>query len=195
MNRIQDYYVLNQLDLPTIPWERYYHSTPLNKDILWTIKSEVLKGDDTNLPKKIGVTAKEAKAFGKNLYKQLDRGQMVYCYPYFCAVKSGIIDINYDRVAIEAVKDDIANLVSNHKVDVTMIFKDDDLDIIGDENFLTRDEVLELIDCSVSIKKQCAGDIEFGKNFMFHWSYVYETSTKKEPVGNKNLVFYKIKII
>ncbi|BCN28876.1 hypothetical protein [Anaeromicropila herbilytica] len=195
MNRIQDYYVLNCLDLPTIPWKEYYHSTKLSKDILWTIKSEKNKKNNTELPRMIGVTAKEAKDFGGKLYKELGEGEMVFYYPYFFAIKSGIIDINYDRVAIEAVKDDVDNLVRRNNVDMTMIFHDDDLEIFGDQDFLTQEEILELIDCAVKIKKQCAADIEYGKNFLLQWSYACYTSTRKQPIGKKNLMFHKVKVI
>lgn len=195
MNRIQDYYVLNCLDLPTIPWKEYYYSSRLNKDILWTIKSETRKDDKEELPRKIGVTAQEAKEFGGELYKDLKEGQMVFYYPCFFAIKSGIIDINYDRIAIEAVKDDISNLVKNNNVDVTMIFKEEDLEIHGDKDFLTQEEILQLIDCAVKIKNQCKTDIEFGKNFLFYWTYACCTDTKKQPVGKKNLMFFKMKVI
>lgn len=194
MNRIQDYYVLNCLDLPTIPWKEYYYSSRLDKDILWTIKSETRNDTSENLPRKIGVTAQEAKEFGVELYKDLKKDQMIFYYPYFCAVKSGIIDINNDRIVIESAKDDIDNLVKKNNVDVTLIFREDDVEIHGDKDFLTQEEIIQLIDQAVKIKKQCAKDINDGKNLLFHWTYACYTSVDKKPMGKKNLMFFKVKV-
>lgn len=46
---------------------------------------------------------------------------MVVYYPYFVAQKSGTLNIHLDKIIIEAVKDDLWNLVTDQKLDVSLI--------------------------------------------------------------------------
>lgn len=219
MKILQNYKILNQLDVPTIEWKQYYDTSMLEEELLWTIKLESKESDlyhskeskkeqtsliqklkeklvanDDREKAKIGVTAKEVKEFVKKNRKYQKEGELFLYYPYYTVVESGIIDINYDRVVIEAVKGTMNNLVVKNKVDVTLIFKEDDLQIEGEEYFFTKEEMLPLIDYSKNVRKMVAKDIDMGKNIQLYFSYFYKTSTMLEPVGEKKLLFYKFKI-
>ena len=195
MNKLQGFYALEKSNLPAVPWKKYKQGTKLDKALLWTIRSAVKEGDDLHLPRKIGVTAFEAEEFANELYSQLEAADMIIYYPYFIAVKSGVLDISSHRIAIEAVKDDLWNLVTYNKTDVTIIFEEDDLKMIGDDKFLTREELLELIDYCTIIKKLYSSDIADGKNVILEWSFAYESDINKKPLGEAKLVFYEIRTV
>ena len=119
MNKLEGFFELNRVGLPSVPWKEYNKNVSLDEDILWTIRSAVLSGKDFNLPRKVGVHASEANAFAENLVNKLrDNGMVVY-YPYFIAEKSGVMEVAADKVVIEAVKADLWNLVSYNDRDVT----------------------------------------------------------------------------
>ena len=227
MKILQNYVILNQLDLPTIEWKQFFDSTQLDDNLLWSIKVEngvtcTQKGSTLAEHKKnfplslltrikvaknqklwveapenalIGVDAETALKFGRlRTRNQYDNAAYVIYYPYYTVVKSGIIDINDQRTVIEATNGDIANLVKKNRVEMTMIFQDDDLQITGDEHFFSSDEMLSLIDYCKEVKKMVAGELEKNKNVQLYFSYMYQTSVTLKPVGEKSLIFYKFKI-
>ncbi len=195
MNKLQGFYALEKSNLPSVPWRRYDPSVQLNPEILWTIRCAVMAGDDLNLPRRIGVDSIEAKSFADALYDSLTPGDLIIYYPYFIAIKSGVLDISRQRIAIEAVKDDLWNLVTYHKKDVTILFEEDDLRLIGNTTFLTQEEIFQLIDYCSGIKGQFQEEIRMGKNVMLEWSYAYQSNRKKEPVGKAGLIFYEIRTV
>ncbi len=192
---LQNCYILDYLDLPTIPWMQCQTDTRLDDSILWTVKNEPFYGVKGYIYGKIGVTASEAMDYIKSQYETMERHRMLLCYPYFTASKSGTIDMTYERVAIEAVEGKIENLKKKHRVDETLLFREEDLEIFGEEEFLTRDETLEIIDYGCQLKKRFAGELEFGKNIIIYWSYVEETLRNMIPKGNPTLVFHQIKVL
>jgi hypothetical protein len=195
MNKLQGFYALEKSNLPAVPWRKYSKAVCFDPNLLWTIRSAVMKGDDLNLPRKVGVTAEEAQEFAQELYNKMKLDDLIIYYPYFIALKSGVLDISKNRIAIEAVKDDLWNLVTDNKTNVTIIFEEDDIKIKGDESFLTQDEIIQLIDyCSV-IKRQFYEEIASGKNVMLEWSYAQKSSIYKQPVGDVSLVFYEIRTV
>lgn len=195
MNKLQGFYELAKSNLPAVPWKKYEENTIFNAAILWTVRCAVTEGEDVNLPRKIGVNAKEAKAFAQELKGILKPGDMIIYYPYFIALKSGVIDITEHRTVIEAVKADLWNLVTYNQKDVTVIFEEDDVKIFGDEHFLTREEMIELVDyCSV-IKRQFHSELAKGKNVMLEWSYACKSDSNKQPVGEAGFVFYEIRTV
>jgi hypothetical protein len=195
MNKLQGFYALKKSNLPSIPWKKYEEDVSLNKNILWTIRTAVMQGDDLNLPRKIGVSACEAEAFAQELYNKLKPEDMIIYYPFFIALKSGVIDVSNHRIVIEAVKDDLWNLVTNNKTDVTIIFEDEDIKLKGDEKFLSQDEMIQLIDYCLSVKRQFSEEIVNGKSVMLEWSYAYESNLDKQPIGEASLIFYEIRTV
>ena len=218
MKIMQNHYLFDCLDLPTIEWKQYFPSTELDNELLWTIKIESKNTTENQLKKSkkddpiqkfirsipilnekkqtshIGIDAVSARKAGNRFYKKLNTGEIVLYYPYYTVLKSGIIDINKERTVIEATKGNIQNLVKGNKVDITMIFKDDDLEIIGNEKFFHLLETIELVDCCKKIKRRCARDIELGKNLQFYWSYVYKTNVYLKPEKELKLIMHHYKI-
>ncbi len=192
---LQNCYILDHLELPTIPWKQCQTTMLLDDSILWTVKNEPFYGENGYIYGKIGVTAREAMEYITTQYQSLPKRRMLLYYPYYTASKSGTIDMNYDRIAIEAVEGKIENLKKKNRVDETLLFQDEDLEIFGEEKFLTRQETLEIIDYGSMLKKKFAGDLEYGRNILFYWSYVEETLRNMIPKGNPSLVFHQIKVL
>ncbi len=195
MNKLQGFFALANSHLPAVPWKKYTKQTVLDNQVLWTIRSAVLQGDDLNLPRKIGVTAFEAKQFADQLLTTLNKDDMVIYYPFFIAQKSGVIEISDKRTVIEAVNEDLWNLVTYSKKDITIVFEDDDIKFIGNDQFLDEKELFELIDYCVTIKKRFISEISFGKSIFLEWSFAYQSDIQKRAIGDKNLVFYEIRTV
>ena len=195
MNKLEGFYALNDLRLPTVPWRQYKNDTILDDSILWTIRSAVLHGDDFNLPRKIGATANEAKEFAEILLNKLGENDLIIYYPFFIALKSGVIDISNDRIVIEAVADDLWNLVTYNKKNVTIIITDNDTLYIGDQGFLSQDEFNELLRFGYMIKRVFRNEIYSGHSILLEWSYSIKSDLNKKPIGEKKLVFYEIRTV
>ncbi len=220
MHVLQSDYILKTLELPTIEWKEYYPDAVLDENLLWSVKTEKIPGkshEDTELVKKkralfqfikdrrclkkkqrnslLGVDSKTAKAFAEKLKKQVNtKTHAIVYYPYYTVVKSGIIDINRERIVIEGTKGDVSNLTTHNYVEVTMIFKSDDLEIMGDETFFTKEETIPLIDYGKEIKKMATRDLELNKNLQLYFSYVYKTNIVLKLEGEIRLIFHKFKI-
>ena len=112
MNKLMGFLELKEMMLPSIPWKQYTGNEELSDDFLWTIRSAVYRGDDLNLPRSVGKDADESKKFADDLLRKINDNGMVIYYPYFVAKKSGTLEVRRDCVVIEAVKDDLWNLVT-----------------------------------------------------------------------------------
>ncbi len=192
---LQNSYILDYLDLPTIPWEPCHTTATLDDSILWTVKNEPYQPNQGKIYGRIGITSSEAKAYISSEYSNLKHKRMLIYYPYYTAVKSGTIDLSYDRIVIEAVEGKIENLKKNHRVNETIIFRQDSIEIFGDEDYMTREETLTLIDYAKQLKKRAATEIEFGKNLIFYWSIVQETKRNMIPRDETKLLFHQIKVL
>ncbi|MFV0341919.1 MAG: hypothetical protein ACK5JH_03380 [Anaerocolumna sp.] len=195
MNKLEGFIALRESGLPSVPWKEYHKDTILEDEILWTVRSAVAKGEDFNLPRKVGVCAKEAKEFADDLLNRFKENDLVLYYPYFIALKSGVIDISRDRIVIEAVKDDLWNLVTYNKKNVTIIFEHDNLDFVGDADFLSSEELNNLIDYCIIIKNKFPNYLLTGKSVLLEWSFACKTSLNKTCVGKQSLVFYEIRTL
>lgn len=220
MKILQYDYILKALDLPTIEWNQYFSNTNIPSGKLWSIKVEESPGktSETMVEVKqkksfvrfmkdrrwiqsqktnglIGVDAVAANTFGQKKIKQIRPSkQVIIYYPYYTVVKSGIIDINRQRIVLEGTKGDIDQMVVHNEICVTMIFGDDSLDITGNEHFFTQDEVLPLIDYAKHVRKVANKDLERNKNIQLYFSYVYETNELLQVEGESRLIFYKFKL-
>ncbi len=192
---LQNSYILDYLDLPTIPWEQCRTTSTLDDSILWTVKNEPYTADQGKIYGRIGITSSEAKAYISSQYENLERKRMLIYYPYYTAVKSGTIDLSYDRIVLEAVEGKIENLKKNHRVNETIIFREESIEIFGDENFMTREETLSLIDYAKQLKTRTGKELEFGKNLIVYWSIVQETKRNMIPRDKSQLLFHQIKVL
>ena len=195
MNKLEGFYALNDLRLPTVPWKQYKKDTILDDSILWTIRSAVVRGDDLNLPRKIGVSASEANNFAKMLLNKLGDNDLIIYYPFFIALKSGVIDISNNRIVIEAVAEDLWNLVTYNKKNVTIIITDNDISYVGDKEFLSETELNELLKFGFVIKRTFRDEICSGHSVLLEWSYSMKSDLNKRPIGKKSLVFYEVRTV
>lgn len=195
MNKLQGFMELRKSGLPAVPWQKYTSETTLDNTILWTIRTAVMEGDDQNLPRKVGVDAATATQFAEEISKTLPHGSLVLYYPFFIAEKSGVLEISPYRTVIETVAEDLWNLVTYNKRDLSIIFENDDIKFDGNEYFLETDEVNELIDYCVRIRRLYSSYLASGKSVFLEWSYAKKSDINKNSIGEKALVFYEIRTV
>ena len=128
-----------------------------------------------------------SKKYGEN-------GMVIY-YPYFVAEKSGTLNVFSNKVVIEAVKEDLWNLVTYSKRDVTIIETDDGREYDGDKDFLKADEIDQITSYVHEVKRMFRDDLLEGKSVFLEWSYAYNCDIKKRRTGNRYLVFYEVRTV
>ncbi|GLC31660.1 hypothetical protein [Clostridium omnivorum] len=196
MNKLMGFYELKNSTLPTIKWEVYDGQQNFNKKQLWTLRTAVYQGKDINLPRYIGINGEEAKKNADALYSQFKESGMVIYYPYFIAEKSGTLNVFIDKTVIEAVKEDLWNLVTYSKKDVTIIQdKNEELRYIGDEHFLREDELSELMKYVPVVKSMFKEQLIEGESILLEWSYAYNCGVDRNKIGSKYLVFYEARTV
>lgn len=195
MNKLMGFFELKNSNIPTIPWEEYTKETELDNSVLWTIRTAVLKGDDLNLPRCVGKDANTSAIFANDMLGKFnDRGLVIY-YPYFIAIKSGTLNIFSDLIVIEAVKKDLWNLVTYSDREVTIRIKDNCSIIDGDGNFLTNQELNELMSQIQKIKSMFRNYLIEGKSILLEWSFALNCDINREPIGKPYLVFYEARTV
>lgn len=195
MNKLMGFYELKSMNLPSIPWKEYTGKEDLANNKLWTIRSAVFKGDDLNLPRMVGEIGEKAKEFADSLLRRLQDNGIVIYYPYFVANKSGTLNIFLNSVVIEAVKDDLWNLVTYSDRDVTIRIDGSVEQIDGNKEFLTEDEKKEILRHVPEIRRLFRDELIEGKSILLEWSFAQDSSADKEPVGEEYLVFYEARTV
>lgn len=189
------FYELKNMQLPSIPWVEYTGNEILSANLLWTVRCAVFRGEDLNLPRIVGVTAKEAKIFADEQLAALGGKGIVVYYPYFSAVKSGTVDVHKSKVIIEAVDKDLWNLVTYAKRDVTIQVNENGEYINGNKEFLNSYEKEKLLSFIPEIRKIFRDELTEGKSILFEWSFARDCNLDKVPVGNEYLVFYEARTV
>ena len=195
MNKLFGFLELKESMLPTIPWKEYKEDTSFESDCLWTIRTAVHRGDDLNLPRAVGVDALEAKLFADSVIKKLRDNGMVIYYPYFLADKSGTLNVFNNKIVIEAVKEDLWNLVTYSNKDVTIIIEDNYVRYDGDKAFITEKELDELMSYVGEVKRMFRDDLTEGKSVLLEWSYAFMCNKEKQKIGDRYLVFYEARTV
>ncbi len=195
MNKLLGFYELKDSGLPTIPWKIYNENVKLDPNILWTIRIAVHRGEDLNLPRCVGASAEESSKFALEMKKKYGENGMVIYYPYFMADKSGTLNVFSNKIIIEAVKDDLWNLVTNSKCDVTYIISEEKRESIGNEKFLNEQEIEKITSYIRKIRGKFRDDLLEGKSVLLEWSFAYNCSVKKQRTGDRYLVFYEVRTI
>ncbi|KPU43092.1 hypothetical protein OXPF_33420 [Oxobacter pfennigii] len=193
MNKLMGFYELKALSLPTVKWSEFTPETNLNDSILWTIRTALYKGNDYNLPRLVGVTAKEAYNEGVKIYQRIKDNGLCICYPYFIADVSGTVRIEQQRTIIEAVMGDLWNLVTDGKRDITVIVDNNEREVSGDEAFLAKEED-EILNYAKLLRGKYRRDLAEGREIYLEWSYAYDCSVNKEPKGQRYIIFYEMRI-
>ena len=195
MNKLLGFYELKDSKLPTIPWKSYDENADFKSGCLWTVRTAVHRGEDLNLPRAVGVDAVDAKKFALEVSKQLrDNGLVIY-YPYFLAEKSGTLNVFSDKIIIEAVNEDLWNLVTYSEKDVTIIIRGSDVEYVGDSEFLSKIEVDEIISYVGEIKRMFRDELTEGKSVLLEWSYAFMCDEQKNRIGDRYLVFYEARTV
>lgn len=187
---------LKEMRLPSVPWKQYTGNEKFEDRYLWTVRSAVYRGNDLNLPRSIGESSKISKKFADQLLKEMSNNGIVIYYPYFIANKSGTLEVRSDKVIIEAVKDDLWNLVSYSDREVTIITDtENNRSIIGNANFINNEELENLNKYIPEIRKLFRTDLLQGKSALLEWSFAQSCNASKEPIGEEYLVFYEARTV
>ena len=196
MNKLMGFLELKEMKLPSVPWKQYTGKENFEDRYLWTVRSAVYRGNDLNLPRSIGESSKVSKKFADQLLKEMNNNGIFIYYPYFIANKSGTLEVRSDKVIIEAVKDDLWNLVTYSEREVTIITDiDGNKSIIGNANFISNEELDSLSKHIPEIRKLFRNDLLQGKAALLEWSFAQSCNASKEPIGEKYLVFYEARTV
>ena len=194
MNKLMGFYELRGMNLPCIPWKEYHAGNTLDDRFLWSIRCAKFRGNDIDLPRLIGAEANKATAFANMLCRQIN-GMVIY-YPYLIAEKSGTLCVSRDKVVVEAVHDDLWNMVKMGTQDVTIIIDNEkkNTEIIGNTSLLSESELKEILLYIPKIRKRFRDEL-FAKDILLEWSFAKNCGKDKIPIGEKYLVFYEIRSI
>lgn len=196
MNKLMGFLELKEMKLPSVPWKQYTGEEKFEDRYLWTVRSAVYRGNDLNLPRSVGESSKVSKKFADRLLKEMSGNGIVIYYPYFIANKSGTLEVRNDKVIIEAVKDDLWNLVTYSDREVTIIIdKGNNKSIIGNTSFINNEEFDNLNKHIPEIRKLFRDDLLQGKSALLEWSFAQSCDANKEPIGEEYLVFYEARTI
>lgn len=195
MNKLMGFLELKEMRLPSVPWKQYTGIEKLNSDYLWTIRSAVYRGDDMNLPRLVGGDSIKAQSFADRLLSQMGNKGMVIYYPYFIASKSGTLCVSSNKIVIEAVREDLWNLVTYSDRNVTLIISDEEIEIVGEKEFLSEREIDELQKHIPEIKRIFRDDLLEGKEALLEWSFSFSCDKEKKPKGEEKLVFYEARTV
>ena len=189
------FFELNDINLPTVPWKEYRPTVKLDDNILYTIRSAIDRGNDQNLPRSVGKTASESKTFADSLYEVLDNNGMVVYYPYFKAIKSGTLEVYGDHYTIEAVKEDLWNLVSGSKCDTTCIFDSNGEVTKSSGDLLSQQELDELHKSAQTVMRHFNKELLSGNSVLLEWSFARNSDIHGEATGDTYLVFYELRVL
>lgn len=191
MNKLMGFYELKASGLPTVPWKEYTGSERMDPNVLWTVRTAVYSGSDVNLPRAVGIPGDRASEIAGELHRKFGDGGIVIYYPYFEAEKSGTLDVYNGRTVIEAVKDDLWNLVTYGRRDVTVVERDGVLEYDGNRYFLSGGEISEILGYLPEIKRIFGSCLLEGNSVLLEWSYAYDITASKERAADRHLVFYE----
>ena len=198
MNKLHGFFELKDSSLPAVKWKEFTDITELFNDRLWTVRTSVYSGNDTSLPRKVGVKAEEAMAFAWRTKAKYNDNCMLVYYPFFIALKSGTLSVRNDKIIIEAVTGDLWNLVTDGIKNVTYIYDSKGLKMVksdGDVYFLNEDEVSKLLKAIPEIRRMFRDDLLENKGALLEWSFACDTDAELNKVGEPYLVFYEAKTI
>lgn len=195
MNKLMGFYELKDINIPSVPWKKYSTDAVLSPDILWTIRTAVYRGNDLNLPRKVGIDAKSAKIFADKMLRELEGKGMVVYYPYFIANKSGTLDVFSDRIVIESVKKDLWNLVTYSDREVTIIIDSEGKKKIGNKDFLKDAEIENIEKYVATIRRSFKDVLLEGKSVLLEWSFANKCDINMHPIDEEFLVFYEIRTL
>lgn len=197
MNKLFGFLELKELPVPSVNWKEFKYGTVLDSDKLWTVRSAVVSGNDTSLPRMIGKSAEECMNFGNSLIKNYGKNMMVVYYPFFHAIKSGTMLVSDIDAIIECVSGDLWNLVDRHKIDhrFKLSVSGRVVNYTDNVNFLAKEEVQLLHKNLERIRKYFSKSLRANELVLLEWSFAKDTDVVGNNVGEEYLVFYEVKIV
>lgn len=197
MNKLFGFYELKDLPVPSVDWKEFKSGTILDDSKLWTIRTAVLSGDDTSLPRMVGKSAKECMEYAESLLKNYRGKLFIVYYPFFGAVKSGTMMVEKDTTVIEAVYKDLWNLVDLHKLDYSAkVLKSGNVRVNnGELNFFTESELNTLIKCADKVRTYFNKVIRANELVLLEWSFGRDVDVNGEEVGEPYLIFYEARTV
>jgi hypothetical protein len=197
MNKLQGFYELHKMGIPAISWKQFTGNDTLDPALLWTVRVAVQNGFDFNLPRAVGVSAEEAVLKANHFSARLSPEDLVIYYPYFVAVKSGILEIQEDQTIIEAVDKDLWNLTTHGKRDLTIVINRHTGEVAkyGNADFLDDKETSELIYYAQKIRNSHRKYIFAMTSLLLEWHYALHTNANGDLIGEKYLVFTECKTV
>lgn len=196
MNKLMGFMELREMRLPSVPWKQYTGEEEFSDDYLWTVRSAVYRGNDLNLPRSVGENSEISKMFADQLLKKINNNGIVVYYPYFIAKKSGTLEVKIDKTIIEAVENDLWNLVTYSNCEVTIITNfDGNKTFFGNKNFLDIEEQDRIYKHIPEIRRLFRDDLLQGKSALLEWSFAQSCDVNKNPIGEDYLVFYEARTV
>lgn len=196
MNKLEGFLELEKMGIPSIRWKEYKTGVILDNSRLWTVRVAIPHGDDLNLPRLVGVSGLEAARFAEKMARTLNVGSLIIYYPYFVALKSGILEINFDGYIIETVEKDLWNLTTKGKSKQILIFKNETLiEVFGDKDFLTQSEIDQLMVAGRKVRGRLRHLIAEGKSILLEWSFAKDSDVYGFEIGEPYLIFYEIRCV
>lgn len=196
MNKLMGFMELREMRLPSVPWKQYTGEEEFSDDYLWTVRSAVYRGNDLNLPRSVGENSEISKMFADQLLKKINNNGIVVYYPYFIAKKSGTLEVKIDKTIIEAVENDLWNLVTYSNCEVTIITNfDGNKTFFGNKNFLDIEEQERIYKHIPEIRRLFRDDLLQGKSALLEWSFAQSCDVNKNPIGEDYLVFYEARTV
>lgn len=196
MNKLAGFFELGKVGVPSIKWKEYKTGIMLDNSRLWTVRVAVLHGDDLNLPRAVGVSGLEAVQFAEKMVKTLSADSLIIYYPYFVALKSGILEINFNGCIIEAVEKDLWNLTTHGKSKQILFFENEIMkEVFGDEDFLTQSEIDQLIVAGRKVRGKFRHLIAEGKAILLEWSFARNSDVNGLEIGEPYLIFYECRSV
>lgn len=197
MNKLQGFYEMKRMGIPVVPWKPYTGKETFEPECLWTVRVAVQDGFDFNLPRAVGVNAGEALAKARQFLTKLSAEDLVVYYPYFIAIKSGILEIQADKTILEAVEKDLWNLTTLGKKNLTIVINRHTGTVCkyGEEDFLSAEETAEIMHYAEKIRRSYRQYIFGSSSLLLEWHYALHCDAHGNPVGDKYLVFTECKSV
>ncbi len=195
MNKLMGFFALRELAIPTVRWQAYTGHETLDPAHLWTVRTAVLQGEDTSLPRKVGVPAAEAQAFADAMLAKLGPNGLLVYYPYFVAQVSGTLAVSDDALLIECVAGDLWRLVSEGHCDLTLRMGATDTSHRGDLAALSPDRIEALQAAARGIRPKFRDALAQGQAVLLEWSFAQDCDLDQRAIGEPYLVFYECRVV
>lgn len=105
------------------------------------------------------------------------------------------MEVRRNRIIIEAVKDDLWNMVTYSDRNVTIQYQNEKEEIDGDEKFLSEEEKHKILNAVKEIKRTFRDDLLEDKSVLLEWSFAQNCNKSKEPTGEEYIVFYEARTV